>query len=607
MAESTWRMRTERTDIAQSVRSVRPLTDQGLSQTCNLCSSRTTTLSSRKEGAQPLWPPTVKPLADPLATKSELVALREEIQAIFGEIQTTLEALRQKHDRNNEVLLRQEVAMKRLLDAFSQKEVSAANAESKGVENDASNAINETAAVPGGFSETRCSSRCSITSGRKTRFTSWATRSTQDLEGSRRPSTSPGKNMFGNLTVGKETYTKMDYDVSMYYYDDGVCQWVARNDRFQNFTLFVFLVNAVYIGIDADYNRSDNLLDSKTHFFLAENFFCTFFFVEWFIRFFSFRETRFCLKDMWFKFDSVLVLCMVCETWVVPYLVSGQGAGPLSLLKMLRLLRLARMARLMRAFPELCAMIKGVKVASRAVGSALAMLVALLYVTSIIMYMLLRDGNYAYPKDPDRFGRLSSTMLALIIDGVFLDSIGTLTISLLDQDKWEAALVLLFFVLASALTVMNMLIGVLCEVVSEVASAEKEENEIKMIKDTLLVMLRELDEDDSGNLSVGEVAKVMEDPASVSVLSRLEVDIDYLLEQLELAFQSQNEVRLEDVINLIVILRGTRHLTVTDLVISQNIVKAQLERLENHTLELLQGLYGGMIPKHRVKYSYVLS
>ena len=51
------------------------------------------------------------------------------------------------------------------------------------------------------------------------------------------------------------------------------------------------------------------------------------------------------------------------------------------------------------------------------------------------------------------------------------------------------------FVAGSALTVMNMLIGVLCEVVSLTSAQEKEEADVLQMKRHILVMLRAMDVD----------------------------------------------------------------------------------------------------------------
>ena len=66
---------------------------------------------------------------------------------------------------------------------------------------------------------------------------------------------------------------------------------------------------------------------------------------------------------------------------------------------------------------------------------------------------------------------------------------------LLDSEEYIAFVVFPVFVAGSALTVMNMLIGVLCEVVSLTSAQEKEEADVLQMKRHILVMLRAKDVD----------------------------------------------------------------------------------------------------------------
>lgn len=256
---------------------------------------------------------------------------------------------------------------------------------------------------------------------------------------------------------------------------------------------------------------------------------------------------------------------------------SGGGAGGIaSMAKMLRLLRLARMARILRAFPELVAMIKGVKVAGRAVGSALLMLLMLVYVFAIIMFTLLK--NEEDPRIDSRFRRLGLVMWTLLIDGTFMDGIGYVSRSLLENDLYAPLVVLLVFVLCSALTVMNMLIGVLCEVVSAVAASEKEDNAIRIVKEKLLTMLLEMDEDGSGQISRGEIKQVLNNADALRTLDNLQVDITYLMEQLEMLFEDGSDLSIHQIMDLILMLRGDRPPTMKDLLHSQTFNRWKLSK-----------------------------
>jgi len=373
-----------------------------------------------------------------------------------------------------------------------------------------------------------------------------------------------GGDMFGQGVPGERLKLDEDaYNVCNFYWDTGICQKIARSELFANITLAVIGANAIYIGIDADNNNEENLLKAETVFFVCENLFCAFFSFEWMMRFCSFQRKRDSLKDKWFVFDSCLVTMMVIETWMLPFLFSGGTGIPTGGAKMLRLLRLARMARVMRAFPDLMAMIKGVGVASRAVGSALLMLILLVYVFSIMMFTLLKDEKNVQIEE--RFNRLGLVMWTLLIDGAFMDGIGYISRAMIEEGQYMAIIVLLVFVLSSALTVMNMLIGVLCQVVSAVAATEKEDHAIRTVKSELLSMLKEMDEDNSGLISKDEMSAVLNNQSALGTLETLNVDIEVLMDQLEMKFEVLGELTIHAIMDLILMLRGDRPPTIKDM------------------------------------------
>merc|ERR1719399_348926 len=69
-----------------------------------------------------------------------------------------------------------------------------------------------------------------------------------------------GGGLFGNLeAMNKELYANLDekeYNVEDYYHETGVIQAIARSDAFNQVTLSVIAVNAVWIGIDSDHNNA---------------------------------------------------------------------------------------------------------------------------------------------------------------------------------------------------------------------------------------------------------------------------------------------------------------------------------------------------------------
>jgi voltage-gated sodium channel len=351
----------------------------------------------------------------------------------------------------------------------------------------------------------------------------------------------------------------------------------------------VISFNAVYIGVDADWNDAESLYSAHIFFILCENFFCVYFTFEWIVRFLAFKRKSDGLRDGWFKFDSALVLLMVVETWIfAPILaVVSDGAGPgipIGPLRLLRLLRLTRMARLMKSLPELVTMTKGMMRASRAVGSSLLMVAVMIYTFAIILNMLCADEtDIMKPLKPRNFETIPRTMWTLLVDGTFMDSTGFLLSTLLFSGSPSAIIatfVFMTFLLLSAITVMNMLIGVLCEVVSAVGQSEKDDAAISLVKATILMDLKNFDDGD-GLISRSELMKVMKDPQSKAVLRGLNVDILFVLELQSMLFpKPDSRVSFRAIMELMLMCRGDLPVTVQHMASAQASMISQLGKFE---------------------------
>merc|ERR1740130_1932984 len=154
----------------------------------------------------------------------------------------------------------------------------------------------------------------------------------------------------------------------------------------------------------------------------------------------------------------------------------------------------------MKSLPELVTMTKGMMVASRAVMSSLLMVLIMIYTFAIILNMALKEEVDINMKlAPRNFETIPRTMWTLLIDGTFMDSTGTMMSTLLFSGKINclaSCVVFMTFILFSAITVMNMLIGVLCEVVSAVAKGEKDDAAIVLVKESILMNLKKFDNGD---------------------------------------------------------------------------------------------------------------
>merc|ERR1719353_1937778 len=214
---------------------------------------------------------------------------------------------------------------------------------------------------------------------------------------------------------------------------------------------------------------------------------------------------------------------MVLDTWIImgaQKLAGGSGPPiPVQPLRMLRLFKLTRMARLMRAFPELVTMIKGLIRSLRAISSSGILVGLMVYTWAILLHMLLKEedelNEWLWEENEEDFTNLTNCMWMLIMQGtLMLDNAAPVMTRLLYHQKWTVKLAGLFFfiyTLLSALLILQMLIGVLCDVVSRVGQEQRDAAAIGLVKQELLEMIQGFDDGD-GKISQNHLMAVMKHP-----------------------------------------------------------------------------------------------
>merc|ERR1719379_576699 len=205
-----------------------------------------------------------------------------------------------------------------------------------------------------------------------------------------------------------------------------------------------------------------------------------FFTFEVIVRFLSYTRKCSCFCDGWFVFDSFLVFCMILETWVMKIVEAAAGGGGgaailsnFSALRLLRLLRLTRMVRIMQAVPELMMLVKVMVSATKSVSFILMFLVLVMYVFAIIMMSLMSEpGEYEPETYGYVFGSMGDAMMCLLTNGVLGDNLNQ-AVNMIREHSIFSVCLFFFFFCISAILLLNMLIGVLCEVISSKAEEEK--------------------------------------------------------------------------------------------------------------------------------------
>mmetsp|Transcript_66191 Transcript_66191/g.186386 ORF Transcript_66191/g.186386 Transcript_66191/m.186386 type:complete len:631 (-) Transcript_66191:241-2133(-) len=384
------------------------------------------------------------------------------------------------------------------------------------------------------------------------------------------------------------------YDVAEFYKKTGIWQYIARHQVFETLTLVVISTNALWMAVDTDLNGAAVLLQAHPVFQIAEHLFCLYFTFEWTVRFMSFKRKCNGLRDYWFIFDSILVCMMVLETWVMSIVLlatgtaGGGGMGNASLLRMARLLRLsrmARMARLFRALPELLILIKGMASAMKSVFFTLCLMTILVYVFAIGFRQLTDGTTVGF----DYFSSVPASMHTLLLDGSLMDNPGVLIFRLSDESVVLAAFFYIF-ILFAALTLCNMLIGVLCEVVSNVAHIERHNLTVSFVREKLMEVVHQLNpEEDIADhrITKQEFEEMLGTKEANLALNEVGVDAPGLVDIIDFLFQDGKVFTFDEFMDSMVKLRGSNTATVKDVVELRRFLVVQQKELKEDLLDML--------------------
>lgn len=338
------------------------------------------------------------------------------------------------------------------------------------------------------------------------------------------------------------------------------------------------------MAIEADNNGEALMSDSDPVYQIFDNLFCVYFLIEWFIRFMSFKYKSDGFRDFWFVFDGSLVVLMVIDTWAISVVAASMNdfkAGDTSIVKLVRLARLTRMARmghLINACPELLVLVKGMAVAARSVFFTLWLLGIIIYVFAIGLRQLT-DGTDV---GTEYFGSVYQAMVTLLFEATLPD-LNTFVTSV-GRHHMGYAFVCMLYILLASLTVMNMLVGVLIEVVSVVSAVEKEQMQVNFVKSKLEEMMdvTGLDTDTDTKISRREFENLLLNPRAAKIIQDVGVDPVGLVDFTDHIFNESHGVdsdglSLGKFIEVVMQLRGKNTSTVKDIVNLRKMIHKDLE------------------------------
>jgi len=216
--------------------------------------------------------------------------------------------------------------------------------------------------------------------------------------------------------------------------------------------------------------------------------------------------------------------------------------------------------------------IRGLLVVMRTVLFICLLLTVIVYVFAILFVQLTKDTDL---NADGSYDDVPAAMLTLVLGGLIPD-MAPMTYAIAKENALFAALFLLF-ILLGFITIMNMLIGVLVQVVGVVATVEAETNQLTQVKRLLLDSGLGFSEDEV--LTAEDLSMVFADVTIISGFQQLGIDTADLFEHSKIVFRDREDIRLRDFWHLAVQHRGNTPVTVKDLVNLRQFLLSEISTL----------------------------
>lgn len=244
---------------------------------------------------------------------------------------------------------------------------------------------------------------------------------------------------------------------------------------------------------------------------------------------------------------------------------------------------MVRLVRLLRYMPEVIILVKGLGVASRSVFFTLCILGLLIYVYGIALKHLCKDTKVG----ETYFLTLTQSMFTLFYSGCFFDNISILA-EMMFQESFIYGILLMTFILLAPLTVMNMLVGVLVQVLQVLSQVENDAITTAFLHEQTLKIFNAMDLDNDGNVDIEEFAKLVKQPNMVKALHEADIDVAALINEADLIFNGQERLDLSEFVTQIQAFRRTNSVTIKDLLQFRMMVRKDTEevlRAQNKSLQ----------------------
>jgi hypothetical protein len=211
----------------------------------------------------------------------------------------------------------------------------------------------------------------------------------------------------------------------------------------------------------------------------------------------------------------------------------------------------------------------------------LLVLILLIYVFAITFRTFVRGTDLQV--EEAFFASVGGSMWTLLVRGVFMDDLSDL-VDLLREEIPTLAILLVLFIFLSSFTLLNMLIGIVCDMISDVKRGSLERRERKELKHALGSILECYDRDGTGDITKVDFECLLANPEFADIILRIGTEVDSVRKLTERTFKDDGTIRFSEVIDVVFRLRTAVTASIMDIIELREHVRNHVD----HVIDALQ-------------------
>jgi len=301
------------------------------------------------------------------------------------------------------------------------------------------------------------------------------------------------------------------------------------------------ILNAVFIGLQTDYQAANVTDVLPEGYNWANTVFCLLFTVELLIRILAYGRNFIAGSQWrWNVFDTILVSTQLADEILThsaamgaTSMESGFNFSFLRILRILRLVRIIRIIRILRLIGELRAIVSSIAGSLKSLGWTVALLFLLVYVFGVYFTQMVLDHRVALQMDPAisrneedlqslvrYYGSLGRSILSLyqaITGGVDWNE---LTVPIMNEIHVLVGGVIVLYIAFGVLALLNVVTGVFVESALKSAKEDRDDYMLHHVK----ALFQSADASKKGCLDWEDFKGIADNPQMLEFFRAIDVD-----------------------------------------------------------------------------------